>query len=113
MTKKMLIEQEGLRKEIESNMANLSTCHNQMTKILEEEGYHNLSDNDFEVELYDQRTVVAMTDPTLLDNDYVTRMNLMDQINSRLAQKLQRKKEKLAFLERKERKKESSTEPRR
>ena len=113
MTQKMLIKQEGLRKEIESNMANLSTCHNQMTKILEEEGYHNLSDNDFKVELYDQRTVVAMTDPTLLDNDYVTRMNLMDQINSRLAQKLQRKKEKLAMLERKERKKESSTEPRR
>ena len=79
MTQKMLMEQEGLRVEIESNMANLSTCHNNLTKLLEEEGY-NLSDNDFEVELYDQRTVVAMTDPTLLDNDYVTRMNLMAQI---------------------------------
>ena len=52
-------------------MANLSSCHNDLTKILEEEGY-NVSDNDFEVELYDQRTVLASTDPTLLDNNYET-----------------------------------------
>ena len=98
MTQKMLQEQEQLRKEIEGNMAAL----------------HAMGDDaEFEIELYTQENIVAVTDPTLLEGDYVARMNLMDGINTRLVEKLERNKQRLALLQRKEREREDSAPPRR
>ena len=98
MTQKMLQEQEQLCKEIEGNMAALNA----------------MGDSDgFEIENFTQENMVAITDPTLLQGDYVTRMNIMDGINRRLVEKLERKKQRLALLQRKEREREDSAPPRR
>ena len=98
MTQKMLQEQEQLRREIEGNMAALNA----------------MGDNDgFEIENYTQENMVAITDPTLLQGDYVTRMNIMDGINQRLIEKLERKKKRLALLQSRERDQKDSAPPRR
>ena len=70
-------------------------------------------DAEFEIELYTQENMVAITDPTLLQGDYVTRMNIMDGINQRLIEKLQRKKQRLALLQSREKDQRNSDSPRR
>ena len=70
-------------------------------------------DAEFEIELYTQENIVAVTDPTLLEGDYVARMNLMDGINTRLVEKLERKKQRLALLQSREKEQRNSDSPRR
>ena len=98
MTQKMLQEQEQLRKEIEGNLAALNAIENS---------------DDFEVENFTHENMIAVTDPSLLQGDYVQRMNLMDSINQRLLEKIEIKKQRLALLRSKEREQRDSGSPRR
>ena len=98
MTQKMLQEQEQLRREIEGNMAALNAMGNS---------------DEFEIENFTQENMVAITDPTLLQGDYVQRMNIMDSINQRLLEKLEKKKQRLALLQSREKDQRNSDSPRR
>ena len=98
MTQKMLQEQEQLRKEIEGNLAALNAIENS---------------DEFEIENFTQENVIAITDPTLLQGDYVQRMNIMDSINQRLLEKLEIKKQRLALLQSREKDQRNSDSPRR
>ena len=96
MTQKMLQEQEQLRKEIEGNLAALNAIENS---------------DEFEIENFTQENMFAITDPTLLQGDYVQRMNIMDSINQRLLEKLEKKKQRLALLQSREKDQKSSEPP--
>ena len=109
-----MVYQEGLRKQIESKMANLATCQRNLTCALEEEGYQVSDGGDIEVQLYDQRNMMASTDPELLSRDYGQRIQIMDDINLKLAVQLKMKKEKLSmFLANMRLPPSSQSEPRR
>ena len=100
LSHKQRMDQEEMRRLVQSNMANLNSCHHKLNTALVQQGYDVSSDN-LEVELYDQRNVLASTDPELLDSNYETRMAMMNQINANLSLKLKKKKEKLALLTKK------------
>ena len=67
--------------------------------------------SDFEN--FTHENMIEVTDPSLLQGDYVQRMNLMDSINQRLLEKIEIKKQRLALLRSKEREQRDSGSPRR
>ena len=79
-------------------MASLQATHQDVATVLDEEGYQFSDDGSFEVQLYDQRNIIASTEPSLLAGDYATRMELMSDINEKLAMKIRKKRQRLAML---------------
>ena len=73
------------------------TVNNKLNTALEQHGL-NVSSEEQEVELYDQRNMIASTNPELLDSNYETRIEIMDKISENLSMKLIKRKEKLAML---------------
>ena len=62
-----------------------------------QQGFEVSRDN-LDVDLYDQKNVIASTDPDLLSSNYETRIAILNEINANLGLKLKKKKEKLALL---------------
>ena len=58
----------------------------------------DVSRDNIEIDLYDQKNLIASTDPELLSSNYEARIAMLTEINTNLGLKLQKKKEKLALL---------------
>ena len=86
-----------MRKQVESKLAGPMTVNTKLGTALEEHGL-NVSSGSLEVELYDQKIVLASTHPEVLDSNYTTRIELMNEISDKLSMKLEKKKETLAML---------------
>ena len=97
LSQKQKVEQEEMIKLVQSTMVRLNECHHKLNTALVQNGYDVSSDN-LDVDLYDQRNVIASTDPDLLSSNYETRIAMLNKINANLGLKLKRKKEKLALL---------------
>ena len=93
--------QDVMRKQVESKLAGLMTVNNKLNTALEQHGL-NVSSEDLEVELYDQRNMIASTHPELLDSNYETRIEIMDKISEKLSMKLNKRKETLALITKEE-----------
>ena len=89
--------QEDLRQLLQSNMARLNDCHHKLNTALVKKGF-DVSRDNIEIDLYDQKNLIASTDPELLSSNYEARIAMLTEINTNLGLKLQKKKEKLALM---------------
>ena len=90
-------QQEELRQLVQSNMARLNDCHHKLNTALVQQGF-DVSRDNIDVDLYDQKNVIASTDPELLSSNYEARIAMLTEINANLSLKLKKKREKLDLL---------------
>ena len=89
--------QENLRQLIQGNMARINTFYHRLNEAMVKRGY-DVSKDNIDLELYSQKNLIASTDPSLLASNYEARIKMLTEINDNLNEKLQKKKEMLAFL---------------